>query len=159
MHNWPRNPENFRLDGIFDAFAAGGIVSGSFSCGDRRRGLARLRRLKPNPQADTGRPGEALSVLAEAMVAALEPGDHGLRRSHRLGDPFLRLVGVAARLDDRGDGELVFQRVMGRDKIPGPSATPARALGRGVFPALVPPSPISGPWGFRSSHAFRNTAA
>jgi hypothetical protein len=59
------------LDGIFDAFAASGIVSGSFSCGDRRRGVARLRRLKPNPQADTGRPGEALSVLAEAMVSPL----------------------------------------------------------------------------------------
>ena len=32
---------------------------------------------------------------------------------------FPRLVGVAARLDYRGgDGELVFQRVMGRDKLP-----------------------------------------
>jgi hypothetical protein len=52
-------------------------------------------------------------------LAALQPGDHGLRRSHRLGGPFLRLVGVAVRLDDRGgDGELVFQRVMGRDKFP-----------------------------------------
>jgi hypothetical protein len=35
-----------------------------------------------------------------------------------LGDPFLRLVGVAARLDDRGgDSELVFLCVMGRDKF------------------------------------------
>jgi hypothetical protein len=51
-------------------------------------------------------------------LAALQPGDHGLRRSHRHGDPFLRLVGVAARFDDRGDGVLMFQRVMGRDKSP-----------------------------------------
>ena len=73
-------------------------------------------------------------MLVEGMVSPLQPGDHGLRRSHYLGDPFLRLVGVAARLDDRGgDGELVFQRVMGRDKIPGPSATPARALGVGCI--------------------------
>jgi hypothetical protein len=43
--------------------------------------------------------------------------------------------------------------------IPGPSATPAGALGGDVFPALLPPSPISGPWRFRSSNAFRNTVA
>jgi hypothetical protein len=94
-----------------------------FSCGDRPvyvadspgfYGSSRIRK-----QVRVGL-GEALSVLVEDMVCRSPGvGDHGLRRSHRLGDPFLRLVGVAARLDDRGgDGELVSQRVMGRDKFP-----------------------------------------
>jgi hypothetical protein len=53
------------------------------------------------------------------MVSPLQPGDPGRRRSHPLGDPFMSLGGVAARLDDRGgDGELVFQRIMGRANFP-----------------------------------------
>ena len=120
-----------------------------------------LRPCSPAPAPDKGSPWRSAQCAGRRHgLAALQPGDHGLRRSHRLGDPFLRLVGFAARLDDRGgDGELVFPRVMGRDKFPVLDATPARALGGDVFPALVPPSPISGPWGFRPSHAFRNTAA
>ncbi len=157
-----------------------------------------LRPCSPAPAPDKGSPWRSAQCAGRRHgLAALQPGDHGLRRSHRLGDPFLRLVGFAARLDDRGgDGELVFPRVMGRDKfpvlvaravenegmtqkrqchvakagiqtwphVPGPwipalrgndtglknlilnDAPPARALGGDVFPTLVPPSPISGPW-------------
>ena len=122
VQNWPRNPENSRLDGIFDAFAAGGSMSGSFSCGDRPVYVAD----SPGSTAQTesasgyGSPWRSAQCAGRRHdLAALQPGDHGLRRSHRLGGPFLRLVGVAVRLDDRGgDGELVFQRVMGRDKFP-----------------------------------------
>jgi hypothetical protein len=92
--------EAARLDGIFGAFAAGWIVSGSFSCGDRPV----TSRTPPASTAQTecasgtGRLGEAVRVLVEAKVSPLSSRvTPGLRRSHRLGDPFLRLGGVAAR--------------------------------------------------------------
>jgi hypothetical protein len=74
--------------------------------------------------------GVALAkMLVEGMVSPLQPGDHGLRRSHCLDGPLPGLVGVAARPDERlSDGDRV--PVIGRDKILGPGATPARALAR-----------------------------
>jgi hypothetical protein len=97
------------------------IVSASFSCGDRPV----TSRTPPASTAQTecasgyGSPWRSAQCAGRRHgLAARQLGARGLRRSHRLGDPFLRLVGFAARLDDRGgDGELVFQRVMGRDKF------------------------------------------
>jgi hypothetical protein len=53
--------------------SAGGIVSGSLSCGDRPVYVADSPGFdgKPNPQAGTGRLGEALSVRVEGMVSPL----------------------------------------------------------------------------------------
>ena len=122
MHNWPRNPENFRLDGIFDAFAAGGIVSCSFSCGDRpvyvadSPGFYGSNRIRKRVRVALAK----RSVCWSKAWSRHSPG--GRPRPASFPSPWRpssRLVGVAARLDDRGgDGELVFQRVMGRGKLP-----------------------------------------
>jgi len=113
------------LDGIFDAFAAGGIVSGSFSCGDRPvyADSCGLIRLKPNPQSGTGRLGEALGVRVEGMVSPL---------SSRATTACVVPIALAT-LPRHGPRQ-----------IPSPGATPARALGGDVFPALVPSSLIQG---------------
>jgi hypothetical protein len=63
--------------------------------------------------------------------------------------PWRRHVGVAARLDERrSDGELVFQRVIGRDIFRVLAPLPEGPSTGICFPALVSPSPVSGPRAF-----------
>src|SRR5271163_3267868 len=126
MQNWPRNPENSRLDGIFDAFAAGGIVSGSFSCGDR------------------------------PVYVADSPGFYGSNRIRKRVRVALAKRSVcwskawSRRFSSWATAACVVPIAFatlprhGPRQIPSPGATPARALGGDVFPALVPSSLIQG---------------
>jgi hypothetical protein len=118
LREWRRELQSGRY---FRRFRRWRIVSASFSCGDRP--VASRSRPASTAQIESasvyGSPWRSAQCAGRRHgLAARQLGARGLRRSHRLGDPFLRLVGFAARLDDRGgDGELVFQRVMGRDKF------------------------------------------
>jgi len=67
-----------------------------------RRRSARLFRLETDAQARARGLGEALQRSRRRHgFAAFQPRNHGLRRSHRLSDLFLRHGGLAARLDER----------------------------------------------------------
>ena len=77
-------------------------------------------------------------------LAAFQPGDDGLRRSHGLGYLFLRHRRIAARLDQRrGDSEFVFERIIDGDEFRVLPPFPGGFLDGYVSRLIERPSPFS----------------
>src|SRR5450631_1527814 len=79
--------------------------------------MKRLVRFEADAQARACSFSEAFQRTRRRHgLTAFQSSDHGLRRSHRLGDLLLSHLRIATGLDERRrHSELVFQRVIGGD--------------------------------------------